>query len=304
MTKFWLKIAALAAFMVAPVMASAQVSAEPQNGDLVRLNPSNFWKVSQEADLQVTDQVKIADGLHSPTISPDGSRVVLSMLGKAPGENSKLFQWNSTAASSPELIMEGVDVSNYVTWTDNDSFYVRERFAPFFENGRKLNFKAEGKRAAFRDRRTLHEDPVVVFDADDVIVMKHNNKLLAISDVTIDRYSGPMVSSDQNYVVFSGLTTGVNLYDIRNNGVVFQDAKGSRPSFSPDGKYLVYTETADDGHVLTRGDIIIFDIHNKKRMKLSNPTHEIRIQGSLSRKADFIAWENVNGESFKARLNK
>lgn len=303
MTQFWLKIAALAAFMVAPVMASAQVSAEPRNGELVRLNPSNFWKVSQEADLQVTDQVKIADGLHSPTISPDGSRVVLSALSKEPDQKSRLFQWNATS-SSPELIMEGVDVSNHVTWTDNDSFYVRERFAPFFEHGKKLNFKAEDRRATFRDRRTLHEDPVVVFDADDVIVMKYDNKLLAISDVTVDRYSGPMVSSDQKYVVFSGLVTGVNLYDIRNNGVVFQDAKGSGPSFSPDGKYLVYTETADDGHVLTRGDIIIFDIQNKKRMKLSNPTHEIRVQASLSRKADFIAWENVNGESFKARLNK
>jgi len=295
------KIIAFASIMSAPCAAMAQMSVEPENGALVRLDRSNFWSIKQMATVGVADQVKLGEGLRTPVISPDGQKVILSQPSRSMGEIGKLYQWTE-ASRQAELVIENKDISTHITWTDNDSFYVRERTAPFMERGQKLNFSMSGKKAEFRSRMTLHDRAVIVFDADDIIMMKRNHKMLAISDITIDRYSGPKVSSDEKFVVFSGLTTGVNLYDINQNGVVYQDPKGSDPRFSPDGKFLVYNETSDDGHVITQGDIIIVDLHTQARTRVSNPKGEIRLHASLSNDARYIAWENINGETYKARL--
>ncbi len=295
------KFLAFATLVSAPCTAMAQMSVEPENGAMVRLNRDHFWSLKQSADIKVADQVQIADGLRTPVISPDGKSVILTQPSRSMGEVGKLYQWTEIS-SKAELVLESPDISSHVTWTDNDHFYVRERTAPFMERGQKLNFSITNQKAAFRSRMTLHDRAVIVYDAEDIIIMKRNHKLLAISDITIDRYSGPKVSSDEQFIVFSGLTTGVNLYDINQNEVVYQDAKGSDPRFSPDGKYLIYNETSDDGHVITQGDVVIVNLRTQMRMRVANPNHEIRLHASLSNNARYIAWENINGETFRARL--
>lgn len=301
--KSWLASAAVAACTLIPTFASAQVSLEPTQGGLVKLNKANFWNIQQAGELKLSNVEKIADGLNTPTISPDGSKIILAQRSSDGIEPGKLYQWRNDEKKL-NVVLEDKEVSDYVTWTSDDRFFMRERSTPFTREGKKLNFNLVNKAALFKDKRLINENPVVVFDDDDVIVMKRNNIIQAISDVTIDRYFAPQVSAKEDYIVFSGLTTGVNLFHIDQNSVVYQDKKGSDPRFSADGKYLVYAETSDDGHVYLHGDIIVVDLSTKTKYRVENPKKEIRLRASISKDAKFVAFENLNGETFKASLSK
>ena len=298
---FHFKIAFATVFCMMPALAMAQYSEEPKNGDLIRLDAGQFWQVTAVNDVSLASKIRLADGLGSPSISPNGERVILHRKPEFPGDSGKLFQW-SLDASELQLVREDADVSNYVTWTANDRFFMREQKAPFFEHGQKLNFAVEGKRSHFRSRRAINENPVLVYQADDAIIMKRNNVVEVISDVTLDRYFSPIVSSDENFIVFVGLASGINLFDIAQNAVVYQDALGAYPSFSPDGRYLVYTQAWDDGHVMTRADVMLVDLHHKKVMRVANPDGEIRMRATVSQDASFMAYETVAGEVFRVQL--
>ena len=298
-----LSIALASAFLLMPTFAMSQVSMEPKNGDLLRIDHEHFWQFSLDQELRVDGAHLIASDMDSPSISPDGKRVVFHRKADAPGLPAKLFQW-ADDQSQTQLLREDMDVSNYVTWTDNDRFFMREQSAPFFEHGKKLNFAVEGRQSHFKNRRAINENAVLVYQAEDAIFMKRENILQIISDVTIDRYFSPIVSSDESFIVFVGLASGVNLFDISQNAVVFQDALGAYPSFSPDGRYLVYTQAKDDGHVITQADTVLVDLHTHKVMHVANPNKEIRIRATVSRDASFIAYETITGDIFRAKLSK
>ncbi len=297
-----LKILAATACLTAPQLAFAQASVEPTHGGLVRLNPDNFWNIADtQAEIQINEPTFLAEGLKTPTISPDGKQVILARRTFNPGEKGKLYRWNDSKQPL-EMIMEDEEVSDHITWTSNNDFFMRERSAPFFKDGQKRHFSIENKLTRFKTRRLIQENPVIAYDSDDVIVMKRLGVIQAISDVTVDRYYGPIVSADENYIVFSGLSTGINLFDIAANAVVYQDNKGTSPHFSADSKYLIYAQTSDDGHVLTQGDIVVIDLNAKTKRRIANPKGEVRVNATLSNDAKFIAYENVNGECFRAQV--
>ena len=298
-----LSIVLAAALWLMPAFCSAQVSVEPKHGDMLRIDHEQFWKLSRVSELRTAQAHLIAKDMDSPSISPDGTRVILHRKPEAPGLPAKLFQWADDQPQT-QLLREDADVSNYVTWTDNDRFFMREQSAPFFEHGKKLNFAVEGKKSRFQSRRAINENAVLVYQTEDAIFMKRDNVLQIISDVTLDRYFSPMVSADESFIVFVGLATGVNLFDIAQNAVVYQDALGAYPSFSPDGRYLVYTQAKDDGHVITEADTILVDLHTHKIMHVANPDHEIRIRATVSRDAAFMAYETTSGDIFRVKLSK
>lgn len=291
----------VAAFFVMPTLAQAQYSVEPRNGDLLRLDSDNFWHVTTGETLRLEQREKIAEDVDSPSISPDGKRVIVHRKPEAAGQPGKLFQW-ADAERTVTLLREDLDVSNYVTWTDNDRFFMREQQAPFFEHGKKLNFAVEGRRTHFRSKRAINENAVLVYQMEDAIIMKRENVIQVISDVTRDRYFSPIVSADEKFIVFVGLTSGINLFDIAQNAVVYQDSLGAYPSFSADGRYLIYTQARDDGHVLIQTDTLLIDLHHQRVIRVANPEQEIRVRATISRDASYMAFETASGEVFRAKL--
>lgn len=296
------------ALCVAAALISSQVLAQdgqiskPNDGEMVALDATKLWKMSQMDDANLSNIQQIATGLKFPSISPDGNRVVLFDPAKADAPK-RLTQWQ---IDTPEMkeISRADEASIYVTWDDAENISVRQSDKPFFHDAVFSKYRLSGKKPVLRSKKPLVESKYVVYDNEDVIILvrKEDKTLQAISDMNADRYYAPMLSPDEKFVVFSGLTTGVHIFDIAKNATVYIGSHGTDPQFSQDGRYLIYAKTTDDGEVFTGGDLILVDLQEHSQRVIANPSKEIRLRGSLSRNAEFIAYETADGKVFRAAL--
>lgn len=273
----------------------------PIDGQMIRLDAKKMWRFAYLPNVKLQNAVQIAKDMSFPSISPDGSRVVMFKKDEVLGNS--LQEWKADTREMRELV-RGENVSNFVTWDDNSTVLMRERSKPFFRDGAHLRYDIAPKKVSLRDRRPLAEATFVAYDQDDVIILesKKTKTLQAISDVHADRYYAPVVSPDERFVAFCGLSSGVYLFDIEANAVVFIGNHGTSPSFSPDGRYLIYTDARDDGSNITSGDLVLLDLNNRSYRFISNPDGELRIHGTLSRDAAEIAYMLDDGTIMKAEL--
>lgn len=276
----------------------------PVDGEMVPLKASNMWIISELPEIKLSEIQKISKNTKFPSISPDARKVLLFSPEK--GETPKrLIQWSSDDKVEREL-MRGQDVSMFISWDDSDNVSMRQADKPFFHDAHILKLNISGKKTALRTKKPLAESKYFTYDDDDVIILvrKDTETLQAISDVSADRYYSPMLSPDEKFIVFSGLSTGVHVFDIEKNAVVYIGKNGVDPSFSPDGRYVVYAVTTDDGENFTSGDLVLLDLKTRSRRTLSNPKGEIRLRGTISRNAAFAAYETAQGEVFRVKLVK
>lgn len=97
-----------------------------------------------------------------------------------------------------------------------------------------------------------------------------------------DIYFAPQVSPSDEYVVFWGLHTGLHLYDVLNNRLIHL-GQGGHPQFGPNGRYLVFERTADEGATLTGGDLFIVDLDTPQTvMPLTNTDTRIELAPSIA----------------------
>ncbi len=183
---------------------------------MIALDAANMWTISDVPEAKLTEISKISTNTKFPSISPNGDKVVLFSPEK--GETPKrLIQWSRHEKTDHE-IMRGQDVSTYVTWDDADNISMRQADKPFFHDGQMLKLKLGNKKATLRAKKRLSESKYFTYDADDIIILvrKDTETLQAISDTSADRYYSPMLSPDEKFVVFNGLTTGVHVFDIEH----------------------------------------------------------------------------------------
>ena len=280
-----------------------QAAAHPVDGQMVRLDAKKLWKFSYLPNLKMKNVQKVAEKLRHPSISPDGRHIVMFDRDADNLENNRLYEWNDNTLELREIV-RGSQVSMFVDWQDDESILMRERDKPFFREGAKLNYSI-GKKPMLRGRKPIADNDYVVYDESDIIILesKKTKTLQAISDSRADRYFAPILSPDEKYVVFSSLSSGIHLFDIETNAVVFIGSNGIYPSFSPDGRYLIYTTNRDDGHNFTSGDLVLIDLQKRSYRYISNPNNEIRINATISRDAKQIAYETDDGNTWRASLN-
>lgn len=272
----------------------------PIDGQMVKLDAKKLWRMTYLPNAQLHNAEKISQNVTYPSIAPDGSKVIMFERGK-PGEFNALHEWTPQAQKE---IMRAENVSAYVSWDDDSTFSMRERSKPFERDTEHHKFTLEKSKPILKKIHKNDADTFVVYDADDVIILesKKTKTLQAISDLRADRYYGPVLSPDQKYVAFNGLTSGIHLFDIEANAVVFIASQGTSPTFSPDGKYLIYAVTTDNGHEFESGDLVLIDLEKRAYRYISNPNNEIRIRATLSKNAEFIAYQTDDNKIFRAEL--
>ena len=289
-----------AVFSATPVFAQP---AKPVDGNMVKLQIDKLWKISYLPNAPVKVVSQIAADLQSPAISPDGSHVLMFKRGN-PGNPHHLLHWSLETPVTEEILTD-TELSSHVTWQNDDEFSVREHTAPFFRNGAVRQYRIATKSPTLKKRSPHTDARSLADDADDVIILENaeNQTLQAISDIRTDRYFAPIVSPDARFVAFTGLTTGIHVFDIAQNAVVFIGSHGTAPAFSPDGRFLVYANTRDNGHEITSGELVLVDLDTHTYRYISNPNHEIRIRASLSNGAAYIAYQTDDDRIFRAQLS-
>jgi len=86
-----------------------------------------------------------------------------------------------------------------------------------------------------------------------------------------ERSFGPVLSPDESLVCYSVLAGGGSIAVAAADGSgSINLGYGSNPSWSPDGAWLVYEVTEDDGHVITGSDLTISAADGSRRIRLTD----------------------------------
>lgn len=117
-----------------------------------------------------------------------------------------------------------------------------------------------------------------------------------------DRFFAPKLSPDATKIVFSGLATGVHVYDIATNTQT-RIGSGTSPSWSPDSKRVAFERTEDDGHNIVGSDLWIWsEQHGAKA--LTNTDSRIERHPAWSPSGTQIAFDDDMGTIFVTTVDE
>lgn len=83
-----------------------------------------------------------------------------------------------------------------------------------------------------------------------------------------DVFYHPVLSPDKKKVVYEGLSSGIWVSDVGGNNLL-SVGRGNNPTWTPDGKCIVFDRTRDNGQEITAGDIWIFSVESPAASNLT-----------------------------------
>ena len=229
------------------------------------------------------DRVVLAEELGGAVISPDGERIALTM----PGHRGLRIVELSTGAER-ELSVEP-----------------RAGWLPLWRaDSLAIAYRSEGQTGSAVPLHAVTVDGASVapfvqiagahfVERDERIVrIDEGGHVRSVSpDVDGERFIAPVRSPDGRHVVFLGLSTGLYVHRI-DDGRTAALGPGTSPSFSADGRFLVFSRTEDDGHRLTAGDLYLtyLDHDAMPTGRLTDTADRIEVSPSLDATATRIAY--------------
>lgn len=171
-----------------------------------------------------------------------------------------LVSFNISDGSMESLSTPRTRMSGTPIWTENDShLYLTfaEKFESFSIDGTnqefstpQINYIKEGR---FQNRMTQPSKA-------------ETSEITQFSDQ--DHIYSYSISPDGSQVVYS--TAGQNLWVAKVNGDDrLSLGRGSAPAWSPDGEWITFMLTFDDGHSITASDIYAIHIDGSSRINLT-----------------------------------
>lgn len=105
------------------------------------------------------------------------------------------------------------------------------------------------------------------------------------------RYINLTPSPDGRKVAFEVMGGHLYVMDLATQDVV-DLGEGYRPAWSPDGHYIVYMITEDDGHRFTASDIYIIKNDGSEKVNITNTAERIELNPSWSSDGKKIAFDD------------
>ncbi len=115
-----------------------------------------------------------------------------------------------------------------------------------------------------------------------------------------DSWFSPQISPDGNKVAYEGLTTGIQIKDLKT-GEITDIGQGNGAQWTPDGSGLIYQYAQDDGHDVISGDIYYARADGSGLFNITNTPDIIELHPMISPCGRYVTYE-VDGQVFIADL--
>jgi len=177
----------------------------------------------------------------APQFSPDGSKLLVT--------GSKMRGLAEIAVASGEVIwlLDEARVGAHSRYLRDGRIAFRAR-----RLGKMRDLIIGPKGAISELHLAVARSAMKVFAKEDQIYLRTQSGTIQVSSG--DRFFSPILSPDKSKIVFTGLATGVHLYDIKTRKHL-RIGVGTEPSWSPDSTRIAFERTEDDGHHIVGSEI-------------------------------------------------
>lgn len=139
-----------------------------------------------------------------------------------------------------------------------------------------------------------NKDEIVLFNSFGRVIISNvvqTRQTILVDPIT--RFINPQLSPDRQKVVIE-MTNG-HIFVMNIDGTDALDlGRGSFPRWSPDGKYVVYFISEDDGIRIISSDIFISDITGKQKIQLTNTQDRIEMHPDWSPDGTSIVFDEYD----------
>ncbi|MGI5860999.1 MAG: carboxypeptidase regulatory-like domain-containing protein [Myxococcales bacterium] len=264
---------------------------EQEQGAAQQASQSVVQALETEPFVTVGEARELAEGM-APVLSPQGDLVAFTRSGF-----KGLYLVAADGGAVTTLTEE--PGAGYAPVWDRDGARIAYRHPgqPFVELP-VFSVDRDGKPAR---PFALHQG-VWALQRANAIVLREGKSERIIAEGA-DRYFAPFLTRDGQFVIYNGLESGVWAYR-RHDGLRVHFGEGSHPSVSEDGRYLVFTRTADDGEKMTAGDLFIADLADPSFRTAAIPLEGdfIELYPSYSSRAGLLVYSTACGSVRAAKL--
>ncbi|MFH1851946.1 MAG: hypothetical protein ABIA75_06340 [Candidatus Neomarinimicrobiota bacterium] len=114
-------------------------------------------------------------------------------------------------------------------------------------------------------------------------------------------YLWPSVSPDSNRLLFTVAGMGTFISDLDGN-ILVELGQANVPSWSPDGKWIVFMRDIDDGHLITASDIYIANADGSSVMNITSTPNIIELYPNWSHEGSKIVCSTDDGAIYLINL--
>ena len=108
-----------------------------------------------------------------------------------------------------------------------------------------------------------------------------------------DRIISFSLSPDCSRILWDNIITGIEIINI-NSGSIKKLDKGNGPTWSPDGNYILYNISKDDGHRLLESELFVIKADGTGKTQLTFTPDEMEMRASWSPDGKNIVYYSVN----------
>ncbi len=136
-----------------------------------------------------------------------------------------------------------------------------------------------------------------------------NNKLLLLDDsgekeINIFEngyYLWASMSPDQNKILFHFSGKGTFVIDLQGN-ILKELGNANFPSWSGDGRFILYMNDQDDGHKILESDVMLYNYESEQRVNLTSSLDDIAMFPKAAENMNKIVFSNMKGELYIINL--
>jgi Tol biopolymer transport system component len=236
-----------------------------------------------EFDLEKKSFRRITSDLRSGsayTISPDGKRIAYrrtAILAK-------------TRRRIQEIVVRDLTTGKYsVTARGQD-------LSPPFFAGEHVVASHPGESTLSTPLSAVQGVQVIGIENTKIALLKDGAKVL-FDPLGDGRYIWPALSPDGTRIVAHAMERGTFVFDLNGN-VLANLGRRNAPSWTRDGKWIVYMHDEDDGHRVISSDLYAVSPDGSKTIQLTQTANEIEMYPQCSPTENKIVYMTLSGKIY------
>ncbi len=251
-------------------------------------NYNDIWMLNYKNGM--IEKIVDGDGTgYEPMFSENGEVIVYRESEYINNRKySELRKYNILSKTSELIEQKTRDLSPPLSGVSNTASYT-------------INKKIVIKTVSDDLKKRDSSDEVLVTIENSDLVLYENGERRVFNPLGEGNYIWPSISPDGTKLLFTFAGKGSYVTDLEGN-IITEFGYSHYPSWSKDGKWIVYMEDRDDGVQVTSSDIYVVSVDGSVKVNITKNDSEIEMYPRWSSSSNDIVYNTIDGVIYKLTL--